>query len=74
MAATRFDFEQQLMECWNVVKDIETIYEFVGDSDPDAPDYHDRTMNMLIGTAQLHEVKFQKLFSMFEDLIHKGDL
>ena len=61
----RFDFEQQLLECWNVTKDIKTVYEGVCDSSP--PMTEDQIANALLGLETLYELKFNKLWSIFEN-------
>ena len=65
MNFNRFDFEQQLLECWNVTKDIKTVYEGVCDSSP--PMTEDQIANALLGLETLYELKFNKLWSMFEN-------
>jgi len=64
MNFNRFDFEQQMLECWGVTKDIKTIYEGVCDSSP--PMTEDQIANALLGLETLYELKFNKLWSMFE--------
>lgn len=64
MSFDRFDFEQQLIECWNITKDIKTLYEAVGDRDPAMS--QDEIMNVLLGLESLYELKFDKLWHMFE--------
>ena len=61
----RFDLEQQIMACWNVTSDIETLFEGVVESDMT----HDQIANILLGMKQLYELKFDKLFNTFEQLI-----
>ncbi len=61
----RFDFEQQLMDCWNVTKDIDTLFEAVMERDPS----NDQVANVLLGMKELYDMKFDKLFSMFEELV-----
>lgn len=65
---TRFDLEEQIMECWNVVKDIETLYSIEDIRDLD----YDERMNILIGLSSLYQIKFERLFNTFEQLIQKG--
>ena len=72
--ANRFDFEQLLLECWNITQDINTINEYVIEGDNKAPEYTDRISNMLIGVSELHELKFNKLFDMFSDLVKNNEL
>lgn len=69
MKFNRFDFEQQLLECWNVTKDIKTVYEGVCDSSPAMTE--DQIANALIGLEALYELKFEKLWQMFEQGVHQ---
>jgi len=62
---SRFDFEQQMLECWNVTKDIRTVYEGVCDSSPAMTE--DQIANALLGLETLYELKFNKLWAMFEE-------
>jgi hypothetical protein len=64
----RFDFEQQIMACWNVTSDIKTVTEYLLDAPLEA-DREDKIANMLLGIEALYEAKFDKLFRQFEDLI-----
>lgn len=68
----RFDLEQQIMKCWNVTDDINTLYEGVMDSYPEMTT--DQIANALLGMHQLYELKFNKLFSTFEQLIKEGKI
>ena len=61
----QFDFEQQIMACWNVTSDIKTVTEYLMDA-PLEVDREDKIANMLIGIESLYEAKFDKLFRMFE--------
>lgn len=74
---TRFDLEQDIMACWAVVDDTKAIYEFIGD-DPFfkdmKPDHIDTLMNALLGMHSLYDIKFNKLFRTFEEVIRNGDL
>ena len=64
----RFDFEQEIMECWNVTTDIRTVSEYLQDA-PLEQGREDKIANMLIGIEALYEAKFNKLFDMFEELV-----
>jgi hypothetical protein len=63
----RFDFEQQILKCWNITDDIKEVSEHF-------MDYHeanftkDRISNCLIGLAELYEIKFNKLWDLFEEV------
>lgn len=61
----RLDFEQQLLECWGVTKDIKTLCEAVCDRSPAMTE--DEIANVLIGLESLYELKFDKLWQMFEN-------
>ena len=68
----RFDFEQQLLDCWNVTKDIKTVYEGVCDSSP--PMTEDQIANALMGLETLYELKFNKLWSMYENGVNQQSI
>jgi len=65
----RFDFEQQIMTCWNVVEDVKTI----GSAIDSGKLSNDTLHNALIGIETLYQMKFEKLFEMFEVLVRRGD-
>jgi hypothetical protein len=57
--SNRFDFEQEIMECWKITNDLQ-MYIDQGASIEDTKvliDYYDR--------------KFQKVWDTFETLIHE---
>ena len=66
----RFDFEQQIMDCWNVTTDIRTVTEYLLDAPLDL-DREDKIANMLMGIEALYNAKFDNLFRQFEDLIRE---
>jgi len=66
----RFDFEQQMMDCWGVVDDIKTIY-YLGDLRDTT---EDEMQNLLLGLFTMYQVKFEILQKMFEDLVHAKKL
>ena len=53
---TRFDMEQEMLECWRVTDDIRLFAEQGGD------------INTL---ASYYEVKFQRLWDTFETMINE---
>jgi len=67
----RFDFEQQIMQCWHVTDDIRTVTEYLLDA-PLEVDREDKIANMLLGIEALYEAKFDKLFRQFEVLIQEN--
>jgi len=68
----RFDLEEAIGQMAQTPNDIETIIYAIGDS----PIKHteDELLNMLIGVKQLHETRYQKMWSTFEEIIKQGNL
>jgi hypothetical protein len=62
--STQFDLEQRIMQCWDVVDDLDTLFTHVLDSSP-APT-HDEIANVLLGLKQLYDMKFYTLMSTYE--------
>lgn len=71
---TRFDLEQQIMECWSVVDDIKTFMPWVYDSPRETMPSEDDQMNYLIGLTTIYQVKFERLFETYEKCIKQGEL
>lgn len=67
----RFDLEQQIMEAWGTDKDLERIYEHV--CEVETLD-RDTVANLLLGLQELHHLRGQKLFQIFEALVKNGDI
>ena len=63
----RFDFEQQIMSCWNVTTDLKDLNEGVIESNLTK----DQISNALMGIEQLYELRFNKLFQQFETLVRE---
>ena len=55
----RFDLEQGIMQCWNVVEDIKLLAQ------RNAP------VEDFAAVATLYQHKFEELFAQFEDGIHE---
>ena len=58
----RFDLEQEIMDCWGVVEDIDIVYHAHRDTS-------DELANVLLGLKTLYQLKFDRLFSTFEDCV-----
>ena len=58
----RFDLEQEIMDCWDVVKDIDLVYHAYGDTS-------DELANALLGLKTLYQLKFQSMFDTFGDCV-----
>jgi hypothetical protein len=67
-----FKLEQEIMNCWNVVEDLDYLYTYIGDhEDFKGMDGHhsDKIINLLLGVKELYNVKFDKTFRTFEDVV-----
>lgn len=71
MKFDRFEFEQQIMDCWNVTKDVKTVYKYLLHA-PLETGREDKIANMLMGIEALYEAKFEELFRQFEELVHSN--
>lgn len=67
MEYSRFDHEQQIMACWLITNDIQTVLEYTETLHAVPPEQLDQLQNMLIGMISLYDQKFDKLFKMFEE-------
>ena len=65
MSRTQFDLEQEIMTCWNVTSDLDTLFEELVEGTPS----QDTAANIVLGLSQLYEIKFNKLFRTFEDFL-----
>ena len=61
----RFDLEEQILDCWNITKDLDTLAEGVIEQNLS----HDDISNALIGLKTMYELKHNKLWKTFETLI-----
>jgi uncharacterized protein YeeX (DUF496 family) len=59
-----FDLEQEIMDAWHVVDDIDLLYENVIETDMSTGDI----ANVLLGLKIVYNMRFQKLFNTFEDI------
>lgn len=66
----RFDLEQQIMACWSVCEDIDTLYKQLDLREMSQGEIE----NCLLGLKTLYQMKFEQLFAMFEDMIKEGNL
>lgn len=74
---TRFDFEQEILGCWNVVEDISLLNEKITESeefrDMD-PKHVDSISNFLLGLSTIYGAKFDRCFNTFEELVRSRDI
>ena len=72
----RFDFEQQIVRCWQVIDDLKDLDEglFEGWLTFD----QDNVSNHILGIANSYEIKFNKLWDLFEhvhmDLVRENKM
>lgn len=64
MPSDRFDFEQQIQKCWLVTDDIYELAEGVLEHELTT----DQIANVLFGMKEMYELKFNKLWDMFESV------
>lgn len=65
--SNRFDLEQQIMQCWGIVDELDYVMEAAEEGD------EDKIFNLLIGLKELYSRKFDKMFDTFEQCIKKGE-
>ena len=61
----RFDLEQKIMNCWHIIDDVKILNEYVLESDLTK----DQISNALLGLEEIYQMKFDKLFRTFEELV-----
>ena len=69
---TRFVLEQEIMKAWNTATDLELLFDFIAEADLSRPDYSDKLSNILIGIIELHNLRCERAFNTFEELVKKG--
>ena len=67
----RFDFEQQVLKCWNVTDDIEELSEAIAEGKYVRYQETDMLCNTLNGLSSMYNLKFNKLWDLFEDVVMK---
>jgi len=73
----RFDLEQHNMECWNIVEDIDATTSHFVDNPKWAhipPDVCDALMNKYFAIKELYEIRFERLWETFSELIPAMDV
>lgn len=72
MKNTRFDLEQQIMDCWGVTDDLDMVFRAV--CDQELCQDQDKLANILLGMKELYQLKFEQMWNTFEELCHKREL
>ena len=71
---TRFDLEQEIMECWKITYDLQDIYRYVMEGDSELSTVQrDKVANMLLVLSELYELKFNKTFRTFEECLDRKE-
>ena len=61
----RFDFEQDIYQCWHIIDDLKQLTEMVLDRDASTDDI----ANVLFGLQALYDDRFQQLVESFECIL-----
>jgi len=69
MSNDRFDLEQAIMNCWGIVEDMKVLTEGVLEQDMSTDDI----ANITMGLEGLYQLKFEKLWNIFESLCAQGE-
>jgi hypothetical protein len=69
----RFDLEQAIMNAWSTCEDIDLIYHNTDNLDLNAKDC-DNLQNQLLGLRSIVELRFEKMWHIFEELVHHQKL
>lgn len=69
--SNRFDLEQSILKAWNVVDDLELLYERVMEGEEIN---RDELANILLGMVGVSNMRFEKCFSIFEALVRSRQL
>ena len=63
----RFDLEQEILKCWHVTDDIETVANTILDGPQDLSD--DELWNILYGLKAMYDLKFETLFDTMTQVL-----
>jgi hypothetical protein len=66
----RFELETAIMACFNTSEDLKLVTERVLEGGAST----DMLANTLIGIHELHELRCQRVFDIFEALINSGKI
>lgn len=65
--ANQFDLEQQILACWNVTSDLDTLFEELVENAEGFD--RDKASNFVLGLTTIYGAKFEKLFRTFEEFL-----
>lgn len=65
MTKKQFDLEQQILDCWHITDDLDTLATGVMEHGYD----EDKVANIVLGLKELYHIKFEKCFETFESFL-----
>ena len=66
----RFDLEQNRLDCWKITDDVNLLYKNVMEEELDK----DKISNVLLGLQAIYSMRFEQLWSTFENLVSNKEL
>jgi len=71
----RFDLEQQIMNCWNIIEDIKLLDKNVLEGKIEGGELtQDEISNYLLGLESIYDLKFTQLFDTFSTLVRNKQI
>ena len=70
MDESRFRMEEMILELWGLDKDLQLVITAISETDLSK----DQLLNLLIGLKELHALRSDQLFCLFERKIADGTL
>ena len=67
MTVPVLELEQNIMNCWHIVDDLDLLEESVMERDMSTDD----VANILLGMKSLYQIRFEKCFDSFEDVMRE---
>ena len=64
----QYDVENGILKCWNIKDDLDLLIEHIAESEMS----RDEILNILIGINGLYDLKFNKLWSSYEEMIKEN--
>jgi hypothetical protein len=58
----RFDFEDGILKCWNIVNELDALYQNCCN---EKTINQDEIINILLGLKQLYDIKFQQFLDEY---------
>lgn len=62
-----YEMEQPIMDCWGIVDDLKLVFHTLGEREVT----DDELQNVLLGLFSLYDMKFEKLFKLYEQAIRE---